>query len=44
LSLPLALAGIAETYLGLRLVLMILASLAVSGMALTSLITGKSGN
>ena len=44
LSLPLALAGIAETYLGLRLVLLILASLAVSGMALTSLITGKSGN
>ncbi|AFZ54764.1 MFS transporter [Cyanobacterium aponinum UTEX 3222] len=44
LSLPLALAGIAETYFGLRIVLMILASLAVSGMALTSLITGKSGN
>lgn len=44
LSLPLALAGVAETYLGLRFVLMILASLAVSGMALTSVITSKSGN
>lgn len=44
LSLPLALAGIAETYLGLRFVLLILASLAVSGMALTSFLTGKSGN
>lgn len=44
LSLPLALTSIVETYLGLRLVLVILASLAVSGIALTSLITGKSGN
>lgn len=44
LSLPLALAGVAETYFGLRVVLIILALLAVGGSALTSLITAKQGN
>jgi MFS family permease len=41
LSLPLALAGVAETYFGLRVVLMILALFAVGGGALTSLISPK---
>ncbi|NCO76057.1 MAG: MFS transporter [Cyanobacteria bacterium] len=44
LSLPLALAGVAETYFGLRIVLIILALLAVFASALTSLITSKYGN
>lgn len=41
LSLPLALAGVAETYFGLRVVLIILALLAVGASALNSLITPK---
>lgn len=41
LSLPLALAGIAETYLGLQIVLFILALFAVVGGGLTSLISQK---
>ncbi|MBL1208455.1 MFS transporter [Geminocystis sp. GBBB08] len=43
LSLPLALAGVAETYFGLRIVLITLALLAVGGSALTSVITAKPG-
>jgi predicted MFS family arabinose efflux permease len=41
LSLPLALAGVAETYFGLRVVLIILALFAVGGSALTSFISPK---
>ncbi|BAQ66803.1 MFS transporter [Geminocystis sp. NIES-3709] len=41
LSLPLALAGIAETYFGLRIVFFMLALLAIGGGTLTSFITGK---
>ncbi len=44
LSLPLALAGVAETYFGLQIVLITLALLAAGGSALTSLITAKQGN
>ncbi len=43
LSLPLALAGIAETYLGLRVVLIILALFALSGVALNSTLIEKKG-
>lgn len=41
LSLPLALAGIAETYLGLQIVFFILALFAILGGSLTSLISSK---
>jgi MFS family permease len=43
LSLPLALAGIAETYFGLQIVFFILALFAIVGGGLTSLITRKLG-
>lgn len=43
LSLPLALAGIAETYFGLQIVFFILALFAIVGGGLTSWITRKSG-
>ena len=43
LSLPLALAGIAETYLGLRIVLIALAIFALSGTVLNSILTEKKG-
>lgn len=41
LSLPLALAGVAETYLGLRVVLLILAFVAIVGGFFNSLINGR---
>ena len=43
LSLPLALAGIAETYFGLRIVLIALGVFALSGTVLNSILTEKKG-